>query len=76
MLGYCPTSVETIAAQTGTDWQRYAAGDHTRRRQWRQYERGGDTHPSLSAARGNRSRRIVGNSTTSEAALYTGTSVT
>lgn len=31
MLGYCPTSVETIAAQAGVSWQRYAAGDHTRR---------------------------------------------
>ena len=31
MLGYCSTSVETIAAQAGISWQRYAAGDHTRR---------------------------------------------
>ena len=31
MLGYCPTSVENIAAQAGVSWQRYAAGDHTRR---------------------------------------------
>jgi hypothetical protein len=31
MLGYCPTSVETIATQAGVSWQRYASGDHTRR---------------------------------------------
>jgi hypothetical protein len=35
MLGYCPTAVETIAAQAGVSWQRYAAGDHTPRSQRR-----------------------------------------
>ena len=33
MLGYAAASAETIAAQAGTTWKRYAAGDHTRTRQ-------------------------------------------
>lgn len=31
MLGYHPNAAETIAAQAGATWKRYAPGDHTRR---------------------------------------------
>ena len=33
MLGYAPSSAELIAAQAGSTWKRYAAGDHTRTRE-------------------------------------------
>ncbi|WP_439659168.1 hypothetical protein ACSHWB_43445 [Lentzea sp. HUAS TT2] len=29
MLGYHPNTAELIAAEAGTTWQRYAAGDHS-----------------------------------------------
>lgn len=32
MLGYHPNTAETIAAQAGATWKRYAPGDHARRR--------------------------------------------
>jgi hypothetical protein len=31
MLGYHPNTTETIAAQAGATWKRYAPGHHARR---------------------------------------------